>query len=97
MLLTIRKILEKIINDIDAGNSNMTEQEAIEVLQVLKSYTDSTRMFNRTQAAKYLHCSVQTFDNYRKQGKLPSGHKEAGGVIQWTKRQLDDFIERHSC
>ena len=40
MLQTIRRILLKIIDNIDAGNSNISTEEAIEVAKILSSYTD---------------------------------------------------------
>lgn len=93
MLKVIKNLLLKIIDNIDTGNSNITEDQAIEIIKVIKNYTDTTQLYNRTQAAKYLHCSVQSFDLYRKEGKIPEGIKQAGGVRQWTKQQLDDFIK----
>ena len=93
MLKVIKNLLLKIIDNIDSGNSNITEDQAIEIIKVIKNYTDTTQLYNRTQAAKYLHCSVQSFDLYRKEGKIPEGIKQAGGVKQWTKQQLDDFIK----
>lgn len=92
MLKVIKDLLLKIINNIDTGNSNLTEDQAIEVIKIIKNYTDTTQYYNRTQAAKYLHCSIQSFDLYRKEGKIPEGIKQAGGVRQWTKQQLDNFI-----
>lgn len=92
MIKIIKNLLLKIISDIDSGNSNITENDAIKIIQLLKDYTDTTQYYNRTQAAKYLHCSIQSFDIYRKEGKIPEGIKQAGGVKQWTKKQLDDFI-----
>lgn len=92
MLKVIKTLLLNIIDRIDAGNSSITEEQAIEIIKVIKNYTDTTQLYNRTQAAKYLNCSVQSFDLYRKEGKIPEGVKQAGGVRQWTKRQLDDFI-----
>lgn len=42
MLKVIRNLLLKIVNNIDAGNSNITENEAMELAKVLQSYTDKT-------------------------------------------------------
>ena len=69
MISIIKNLLLKIIENIDAGNSNITEKEAFEIIDMLKHYTDTTQYYNRTQAAKYLNCSVQSFDLYRKEGR----------------------------
>ena len=69
MINIIRNLLLKIIDNIDAGNSNIIEKEAFEIIDMLKHYTDTTQYYNRTQAAKYLNCSVQSFDLYRKEGR----------------------------
>ena len=95
MLKVIKELLLKIIDSIDAGNSNITEQEAFEIIDIIKRYTDTTQYYNRTQAAKYLNCSVQSFDLYRKESKIPEGIKQAGGVRQWTKQQLDEYITKY--
>lgn len=42
MLRVIRSLLAKIVDDIDAGNNNITENEAMELAKVLQSYTDKT-------------------------------------------------------
>lgn len=95
MLQIIKNYLFKIIDDIDTGNSNIPEEKQIEIATFLKEISNTEKLYNRTQAAKYLHCSIQTFDLYRKEGKIPEGRKESGGVMQWTKRQLDDFISKY--
>ena len=95
MLKVIRDLLLKIVDSIDAGNSNISEKEAFEIIDIIKHYTDTTQYYNRTQAAKYLNCSIQSFDLYRKEGKIPEGIKQAGGVRQWTKQQLDEYITKH--
>lgn len=82
------------INDIDAGNSNIDEEGAISILNAIQEATDTTKMYTRTEAAKYLQCSVQTFDGYRSSGKLPKGVKKAGRLEEWSKKQLDDLIRR---
>ena len=95
MLKVIRDLLLKIVDSIDAGNSNISEKEAFEIIDIIKHYTDTTQYYNRTQAAKYLNCSVQSFDLYRKEGKIPEGIKQVGGVRQWTKQQLDEYITKY--
>ena len=95
MLKIIKELLIRIIDSIDAGNSNITEKEAFEIIDIIKHYTDTTQYYNRTQAAKYLNCSIQSFDLYRKEGKIPEGVKQVGGVKQWTKQQLDEYITKY--
>ena len=95
MLKVIRDLLLKVVDSIDAGNSNISEKEAFEIIDIIKRYTDTTQYYNRTQAAKYLNCSVQSFDLYRKEGKIPEGIKQVGGVRQWTKQQLDEYVTKY--
>lgn len=94
MLKVIRDLLVQKINDIDAGNTNLDEESAISILKAINEATDTNKMYTRTEAAKYLQCSVQTFDNYRSSGKLEKGIKKAGRLEEWSKKQLDDLIRR---
>lgn len=95
MIKVIRNLLVKIINDIDAGNSNITENEAMELTKVLQSYTDKTVRMSKYQAYQYLNVSRATFDNYVREGKLPRGKKEAGfKELFYTKKDLDAFKEK---
>lgn len=92
MLKVIKSLLEKIINDIDCGNSNITEDEAMEMIKVIKSYTDRTQRLSKYQACQYLNMSRATFDNYVREGKLPRGKKEVGfKELFWTQKGLDEF------
>lgn len=98
MLKVIRSILSKIINDIDAGNSNLTENEAMELTKILQSYTDKTIRMSKYQACQYLNVSRATFDNCVREDKLPRGKKEAGfKELFWTQKDLDDFIKKSRC
>ena len=42
MISIIKNLLLKIIENIDAGNSNITEKEAFEIIDIIKRYTDTT-------------------------------------------------------
>lgn len=95
MLKIIRNLLEKIIDDLDSGNSNITEEEALKLTKVLQSYTDKTVKMSKYQACKYLNVSRATFDNYVRAGSIPRGKKEAGfKELFYTKKDLDDFVRK---
>lgn len=92
----IRKYLLKLVDDIDAGNSNITEEEAVELVDTLKELTDRQKRLSKYEACKYLNMSRATFDNYVREGKLPKGTKEAGfKELSWTRKELDEFINKY--
>lgn len=89
----IKKYLLKLVDDIDAGNSNITEEEAVELVDTLKRLTDRQKRLSKYEACRYLNISRATFDNYVREGKLPRGTKEAGfKELSWTIKELDKFI-----
>lgn len=97
MLKVIRNLLAKIVENIDAGNSNLTENEALELIKVLQFYTDKTIKMSKYQAYQYLNVSRATFDNYVREGKLPRGKKEAGfKELFWVKKDLNEFIKNNN-
>lgn len=101
MLKVIRNLLLKIVDDIDAGNSNITEGEAMEIVDSLKRFTDKEKRLSKYAACEYLNVSRATFDNYVREGKLPRGKHEAGfKELSWSKKDLDEFVkkckEKHS-
>lgn len=96
MLKIIRSLLLQIINNIDAGNSNLSEDEAIQTIKYLKELTDKEKRLSKYQACQYLNISRATFDNYIKEGKLPKGKKQLGfKELSWAKKVLDEFIKNN--
>lgn len=95
MLKVIKDLLLKIVDNIDSGNSNITEKEALEITKVLQSYTDKTVKMSKYQSCQYLNISRATFDNYVREGRLPRGKKEAGfKELFWIQKDLDEFIRK---
>ena len=94
MLNLIRSLLQKCIDRIDAGNSNISADEEIEIIELLKKYTDKDRKLSKYQACKYLNMSRATFDKYIREGKIPRGKKEAGfKELFYMESDLRKFIE----
>lgn len=97
MLEVIRNLLIKIIDDIDAGNSNISENDAIEIVKALSEYTRKDKGISKYLACKYLNISRATFDRYVSEGKLPKGKHEIGFKEKfWLKKDLDEYIKKMS-
>ena len=94
MLNVIKEQLLKIIENIDAGNSNISEEDAINTLKYIRELTDQDKILSKYQACQYLNISRSSFDNYVREGKLPKGKKEAGfKELHWSKRELDNYVK----
>ena len=90
LMKIIRNLLEKIINDIDAGNSNLREDECEEIIDYLTTISNKNEKLSKYQACKYLKISRATFDNWVKDGKLPKGRSQQGfKELFWYKKDLD--------
>lgn len=94
MLEIIKNLLQKVIKDIDAGNSNITEEEAVKIIDFVKSYTDKTQKLSKYQACQKLNVSRATFDNLVREGIIPRGKKVQGfKELFWTEKELNEVIK----
>ena len=94
MIKMIRKLLLDVVDDIDAGNSNLTEEEALKAIETLKTFTNKDKRLSKYAACKYLNVSRATFDNYVREGKLPKGKHDVGfKELSWSIKDLDKFIK----
>lgn len=89
----IRNQLERIINDIDSGNSNMSDDESKELLDYLIRIGEPK--LSKYQARKYINCgSIDTFNKMVAKGILPKGQHQIGfKELFWKKSDLDKYIE----
>lgn len=83
LMKIIRDLLVKVVEDIDAGNSNSTECEQKEIIELISYFTNKQEKLSKYQSIKYINdCGIKmsraTFDNYVKDGKLPSGRHQSG-------------------
>lgn len=81
-LKVLRKVLEEAIANIDAGNSNHSDDELDDIISSLTKLNRGIKRISKREACeRILHCSPSSFDNYIKLGLIPRGHKECGVEI----------------
>lgn len=91
MLKTIRNLLDKIVKDIDAGNSTITADEGEKIIRMLNDV--NSQRLSKYQACQYLNISRAKFDNLVREGKLPEGIRQAGFKEKfWIKSDIEKFI-----
>lgn len=94
MLQTIKKLLLGIVDDIDAGNSDIDENEALQIAKTLRSMVRKDIPMSKYQAYTYLNVSRATFDNLVKQGQIPRGKKIPGfKELVWQKKDLKKLLK----
>ena len=50
----IKEQIYIIINDIDAGNSNLTEEEALSAMKMIKKFSRKDKPMSKVKSYKYL-------------------------------------------
>lgn len=91
----IAQLLEQCLGNIKAGTSNISEEDQLEIVAMLRKYTDKDRRLSKYQAYTYLNMSRATFDNYVREGKIPKGKKEIGWKeLSWSESELKEVIKQ---
>lgn len=89
LINVITQLLEQCLANIKAGTSDISEEEQLEIVELLRKYTDKDRRLSKYQACRYLNISRATFDNYVREGKIPKGKKEVGWKeLSWSEQEL---------
>lgn len=92
MLKLIKELLQQFIDDIDSGNSRMSQEQQLEAFSFL--YKLASEELSKTEAAEYVGVSRATFDNYINKGLIPKGRKRQGfKELSWNKSDLNKFID----
>lgn len=89
----IRNLLQKFIDDLDTGNTNISEDQEIKIISVLSNIANPDQRMSKIQACDYLGVSRATFDNYVRDGFIPKGTKQEGfKELSWSKIDLDAYL-----
>lgn len=81
-----------MLNDLDSGNSNISENEQQQLLDLFSKI--NKKELCATEASDYIGVSKSTFYNYINKGILPKGIKREGASQKlWYKSDLDKFLK----
>lgn len=95
MLETIKKALQAILDDLDSGNTNLTEEEEFAIIDTINRLLRKERLISKYQAYTYLNISRATFDRLVQEGRLPKGKKIAGfKELFWDEKQIRDYLRK---
>lgn len=84
------KYMKEVADNIDAGTSEITESQAIDILRIV-----AHEAMSKEQACNYLNLSRSRFDDLVKEKKLPKGKKRVGfKELVFYKDELDVAIKR---
>ena len=95
MLRVLKEQLLKIVDDIDAGNSEIPNEDAIQIVEFLKRFNSRDKMISKYQAFTYLNISRAKFDNLVREGALPRGKKREGfKELQWSLKEIKEYSKK---
>ena len=93
MKLSLVKLVVKALREtadlLDAGNSELSESEAMDIMEVL-----CHRAMSKAQACEYLNISPSHFGDLIRAKQMPKGRKVVGyKELRWYKDELDEAVK----
>lgn len=86
---TLSNLLKQFANDIDSGNCNLSEEEALKTLSQLAAFNANNAFMSKQEACTFLNVSRPTFDRMVASGKIPHGKPRKGfKELTWAKSDL---------
>ena len=83
--------LLQLVNDIDSGNSNISEHQQKEVLSFIQRLLSPD--LTKLESADQIGVCRATFDNYIKKGLIPEGeHHRGSNELRWKRYDLDNYL-----
>jgi len=95
LLQLLKQQLLKIVDDIDSGNCNLSDDELNEAIDKLSILNNGIRRYSKRYLCdNILHCSESCFNTYLSMGLIPPGFKEIGfKELRWSIRDMKEAIE----
>ena len=84
----VAKSMREVADKIEVGTSEITEEEAMDILRVV-----AHKSLSKSQAASYLRVSPQHFDLLIRLKQVPPGRKIAGfKEKRWYQDELEECV-----
>lgn len=88
-------LLRNLADSIDAGNSNISEEEMMEICEMISNSSNPEEKISKYKVAEILGVSYKTIDYYIRKGYLPHGRQEIGfKEIFWYKKDVLKYKEK---
>jgi hypothetical protein len=90
LIKLVAKHLRKKADDLDAGNSELSESEAMDIMGVL-----CHRSMSSAQACEYLNTSPSNFRKMIRAKQMPKGRKVVGyKELRWYEDELAECAKK---
>jgi predicted DNA-binding transcriptional regulator AlpA len=85
----VAKLLRRVADDLDSGNSKISDSEAADIME-----TVCHREISKAQVCNYLNTGRSNFDSLIREGKMPKGKKVVGfKELRWYKDEIDACLK----
>lgn len=93
MLNLLKLNLKQLLNDIDSGNSNISESDQQKIIDLFQEINKEE--LTKTEACDYIGVCKSTFNNYIKKGLIPEGKERQGTSNKfWNKSDLNKYLNK---
>lgn len=94
-LKILRGLLQKTIDNIDAGNSKDDDESINAAIDAISTLNNGIQRYSKRYLCdKVLHCSESCFNTYLAMGLIPDGYKEIGfKELRWSIKDMDKALE----
>lgn len=90
-IAALRAVLKESIDKIDAGNTNISEEHATAIIDVIKTINKPEKRVSKAFACEQiLHINGNRFDYLVRKGIIPQGRHELGfHELSWSIADFD--------
>lgn len=90
----LASLLRTVADNLDAGNSNITEDEMLEICELIGNSSNPDEKISKYQTAELLGVNHKTVDYYVRKRYIPHGRQEVGfKEIFWYKKDILKYKE----